>query len=114
MSNPWTPNWERLTGVVTDPVSGEYSEATDNIVIVTGSTGEGADWDYSGQIEVSGENAVANAALVLSAPALVEALEACLGLLTGNMDGDLPADRDPVEMARAALSLAKGTQGETK
>lgn len=54
------------------------------------------------------KDAEANADLIAASPALAEALEACLGLLTGNMDGDFPADCDPVEMARDALALAKG------
>ena len=49
----------------------------------------------------------ANANLIAAAPDLAEALECCLGLLTGNMDGNWDLG-DPVDMARAALKKAKG------
>lgn len=57
-------------------------------------------------------DAEANARLIAAAPALYDALNACLGLLTGNMDGDLPVDCDPIEMARQALASASTPQGE--
>ena len=38
------------------------------------------------------------------APALAEALEECLGALTGGMDGKWSEGVDPAEMARAALT----------
>lgn len=50
----------------------------------------------------------ANAHLIASAPDLYKALDACLGLLTGNMDGDLPEDCNRAEMARQALAKARG------
>lgn len=56
----------------------------------------------------------ADRALIAAAPDLYEALNACLGLLTGNMDGDLPDERDPKEMARAALRKARGESTASK
>lgn len=105
MSNPWTPGpWEAK-------YDGFYCCW---VAAPAGKPEGGGNWAEVAKCDFDEEVDEANARLIASAPALVEALEACLGLLTGNMDGDLPADRDPVEMARAALSLAKGTQGETR
>ena len=52
------------------------------------------------------EERKANARLITASKDLYKAAAAGLGLLTGNMDGDLPADADPVQMLRAALAKA--------
>ena len=65
--------------------------------------------DFSG---VSDEELRAVAQLFRTAPDLYEAAAAALGLLTGNMDGDLPEDSDPIEMLRAALAKAGAAGGE--
>jgi len=65
----------------------------------------------------------ADARLIAAAPALVEALEAAIKAIA-SMGGDLEVAApdsinansygDELRRLRAALSLAKGTQGETK
>ena len=54
----------------------------------------------------------ANATVMAASKDLYQAAAAALGLLTGNMDGDLPADADPVQMLRAALAKAGAAGGE--
>ena len=54
------------------------------------------------------ETSEANARLTAAAPDLYEALEECLGAMTGGMDGRWSADVDPVDMARNALQKARG------
>lgn len=49
----------------------------------------------------------ANAHLIAAAPELYEALNICLGHLTGGMDGNW-ADCDPIDVARKALAKAEG------
>ena len=50
----------------------------------------------------------ANARLIAGAPAMLEALQACLGALTGGMDGDWRNDVEPTDLARAAIKQATG------
>lgn len=50
----------------------------------------------------------ANASLIAAAPELLEALEICLGNMTGGMDGKWPPDIDPIEAAREAIAKALG------
>jgi len=49
----------------------------------------------------------ATANLIAAAPDMYEALEICLGHLTGGMDGNW-ADCDPADVAREALAKARG------
>lgn len=51
---------------------------------------------------------VANARLIAAAPEMLEALEECLGALTGGLDGKWSMDIDPAEEARKAIAKAKG------
>jgi hypothetical protein len=77
-------------------------EARDQSVVVWGK----AD-DNEGVRGGSDEEVQANANLISAAPELYEALRACLGHLTGGMDGDWD-EIDPVATARVALAKARG------
>lgn len=55
----------------------------------------------------SDDENVANARLIAAAPALLAALEICLGHLTGGMDGKWPPDYDLIGTIRAAVEKAK-------
>lgn len=48
-----------------------------------------------------------NSNLIAAAPELYEALDRCLGHLTGGLDGDFTGE-DPVNAAREALAKARG------
>jgi len=57
----------------------------------------------------TGEPDEANARLIAAAPEMYEALNICLGHLTGGMDGNW-ADCDPIDGARKALAKAEGKE----
>lgn len=58
----------------------------------------GQDVDLTQPVEIKG-------ALIAAAPKLLEALEVCLGHMTGGMDGNW-ADVDPIELARSTIAAA--------
>jgi len=64
-------------------------------------------WSSNPETDMKEGECEANARLISAAPELLEALEICLGHMTGGMDGNW-ADCDPVEVARQAVAKAKG------
>lgn len=51
-----------------------------------------------------------NAHLIAAAPDMYEALNICLGWLTGGLDGDWGDNFGPIAVTRAALAKARGEQ----
>ena len=105
MSNPWTPG----------PWRAFYDKSMAEWHVKAGG------WPLFPNGIDSG-NPEADVRLIASAPALVDALEKTMRVLEKAMAsalGNIPkSDFDDMQIAyaeaRAALSLAKGTQGETK
>lgn len=110
MSEPrWTKNWEKLEGAAVDD-DGNFTPLEDDIVIVTGSSGDGAEWDFSGEITVKGEGAVHNAALISAAPDLYAALiEVREWIDAQSWTHNFNCDR-AFEIIDAALAKARGEQ----
>lgn len=102
MSNPWTPGpWRYFP-------SGDFGGG----FVINGSDEHGAYvLPILGRTHNWPRHAEANATLIASAPALVEALEALVEDVARYPAWERPCAA--LDAARAALSLAKGTQGET-
>ncbi|WP_292085368.1 MULTISPECIES: hypothetical protein [unclassified Brevundimonas] len=78
--------------------------------------GNGNGWvgdSYFSVLIGSEKGAEANARLIAAAPELLEAANAALGALTGNMDGDW-IGQDPVALLRAAIRRATGEDRSEK